>query len=67
MNKDLGTITDWQLIEPIQSNEFDFCIECGCKITDENNSGWETFCKDGRTTQKICRECDGKNVSQKQL
>jgi len=67
MDKDLGTTTDWQIIEPIQSIDFDFCLECGCKITNENDSGWEKFRENGRTTQKVCKKCDGKNTSQKQL
>lgn len=55
---DLGTSTNWGIIEPIQSNDFEFCIDCGEPITIINDSDWEGFCKDGRTTQKICKKCD---------
>ena len=48
---------------PINSNEEEFCLECGVTITKENDSGWERFRPDGITTQKICKTCDAKPLS----
>jgi len=45
---------------PIESNNKNRCLRCGAKITDENDSKWEEFTEDGRTTQKLCKDCNEK-------
>lgn len=45
----------------IESNKSSTCLYCGCKITSDNNSGWEGFTADGKTTQPICVICDAKD------
>ena len=59
--KTLGTPTSWGIIEPITSNSIPVCIRCGVKITKENDSGWNVFTEDGRTTQPVCKTCDEKD------
>jgi len=69
MNETLGTSTSWGITEPIQSNDFPTCLKCGVKITKENDSGWEAFTKDGRTTQPVCQACwdnEDKDIGLKQ-
>lgn len=56
--RELFVKTDYGLNEPITSNHLPICINCGCQITRDNDSGWEQFTKDGKTTQSICKECD---------
>jgi hypothetical protein len=56
--EDLGTE-----LSRIQSNDESFCIECGCPITKENDSGWERFNSTGFITQKVCKTCDKKIFS----
>lgn len=58
MSKELAVKTSYGLVEPITSNDIPVCPDCGCRITVENNSGWEVFTSDGRTTQPICVSCD---------
>jgi hypothetical protein len=41
------------------------CIDCGCKITKENNSGWEYFVGHGGYTQPACKKCDEIRSQQK--
>lgn len=65
MKNELGTTTKWGITESIQSIDFDFCISCGEKITPENDSGWEQFLDDGRTTQKVCIKCDSIKIYNK--
>jgi hypothetical protein len=57
----LGTLSDG-IIVPINSIDFDFCAECGVKITPDNDSGWERFIN-GHTTQKVCIDCDNKPIA----
>jgi len=54
----LGVNTSYGIEEPIQTNDLPYCIECGVEITKNNDSGWEMFKEDGRTTQHICKKCD---------
>jgi hypothetical protein len=61
VSQDLVISTGFGTEEPIQSNELPICIHCGEPITEVNDSGWEAFTEDGRTTQKICISCDKKN------
>ena len=42
----------------ITSNNKQYCIECGCKITPKNNSGWERFTDVSGKTQLICKKCE---------
>ena len=58
MNKELGVKTSWGTTEQITSNDYAICFDCKCKITPQNDSGWEVFTSDGRTTQKVCKRCD---------
>ena len=58
MKNMLGVETKWGTVEPIQGNDIPVCIRCGCVITEENDSGWEAFTEDGRTTQALCKSCD---------
>jgi len=58
--KTLGTQTPWGIVEPITSNSIPTCLRCGVRITKENDSGWQVFTADGRTTQPICKMCDVK-------
>jgi len=57
MSKELGTQTPWGIIEPFQSNGLPVCLDCGTRIDASNDSGWEGFCSDGRTTQPLCKAC----------
>jgi hypothetical protein len=43
---------------PIKSNLKKICLFCGTAITEENDSGWEYFTKDGHTTQSTCKKCN---------
>ena len=61
MAEELGIDTGFGTREPIQSNELPICVSCGRPIDEFNDSGWESFTEDGRTTQKICTECDKTN------
>jgi len=64
--KELGVRTKWGTIEPMQSNGIPVCLRCGVAITPENDSGWEAFTEDGRTTQPTCKKCqdeDSKRTS----
>jgi len=56
--EDLEVGTPWGSREPIQSNELDFCLDCNVVITEKNDSGWEGFKEDGKTTQKLCNNCN---------
>lgn len=47
----------------IRSNRERTCLRCGCKITPENDSGWEKFTGEvdgcgNQITQPICKVCD---------
>ncbi len=42
----------------IRSNNIRRCAYCGIPINKDNDSGWEVFIKDGKTTQPICGWCD---------
>lgn len=57
-DKGLGTETPWGTTEQIQSNDLPWCLRCGVQIAPENDSGWEAFTEDGRTTQKMCKKCN---------
>lgn len=41
----------------IRSNNINKCVDCGCYITPENDSGWECFVNAGYT-QSICKKCE---------
>ncbi len=55
---ELGTTTPWGTVEPMQSNNIPICLRCEVPITKENDSGWEGFTSDGRTSQPLCKTCD---------
>lgn len=42
---------------PIMSNDKQVCLRCNEPITPENDSGWEAFLPNGRTTQPECISC----------
>jgi hypothetical protein len=46
------------LLDDIHSNHIQRCAVCGIPITVDNDSGWEIFVGDGKTTQPICAWCD---------
>lgn len=45
-------------LDDIHSNHVKRCALCGIPITVDNDSGWEIFVGDGKTTQPICGWCD---------
>lgn len=58
--ENLGSLGEQEVIAviPICSNGKQQCARCGVLISDRNDSGWEVFIGDGRTTQPICKVCD---------
>jgi hypothetical protein len=45
-------------LDDIHSNHVKRCALCGIPINVDNDSGWEIFVEDGKTTQPICAWCD---------
>lgn len=44
-------------LDDIHSNNKKTCLHCGVQITPYNDSGWEEFTDDGKTTQPVCIDC----------
>ncbi len=55
--KDIGVMTPWGIVEPIDGNSIPACLDCEEVITEDNDSGWQAFTEDGRTTQAVCDGC----------